>query len=64
VENTGREFILEITGESGLYIKELIHGDDSRTQPNLSNELGIGCSVLELDVIKIHDEHEESIRSD
>jgi tRNA pseudouridine synthase 10 len=52
----GNEFVLEITGESGIYIKELIHGDSARTQPNLSDELGVKCEVLELDVIKIHDD--------
>jgi tRNA pseudouridine synthase 10 len=46
---------LLVTGESGLYIKELIHGDEGRTQPNLAELLGVPCEVRELDVIQIHD---------
>jgi tRNA pseudouridine synthase 10 len=46
---------LLVTGESGLYIKELIHGDQGRTQPNFSELLGVRCEVRELDVIQIHD---------
>ncbi|UCH89159.1 MAG: tRNA pseudouridine(54/55) synthase Pus10, partial [Thermoplasmata archaeon] len=64
VSQNGQEFILDITGESGLYIKELIHGDSARTQPNLSAELGIDCDVIELDVIKIHDDIDNEYRSE
>lgn len=49
---------LEVTGESGLYVKELIHGDEGRTKPNFSELLGIACTVLELDVLEIHDNPE------
>ncbi len=48
------EAVLKITSEAGTYVKEFIHGDEGRTQPNLSDELGIRCEVKELDVIKIH----------
>lgn len=51
---------IEITGESGLYIKELIHGDDGRTIPSFSSELGIDCAVKSLDVVHIWDEEEET----
>jgi tRNA pseudouridine synthase 10 len=46
-----REATLEIKCESGLYVKELISGDDGRTVPNLSSLLSIPAKVLELDVI-------------
>lgn len=46
---------IEITGESGLYIKELITGDSGRTVPSLASELGIECVVQELDVLQIND---------
>jgi tRNA pseudouridine synthase 10 len=46
---------LEITGESGLYIKELIHGDTGRTSPSLAEKLDVDCKVQELDVISIND---------
>jgi tRNA pseudouridine synthase 10 len=54
--HTDRELTLDIKAESGLYIKELIHGDDGRTQPNLSDELNTKCEVKELDVLKVHDD--------
>jgi tRNA pseudouridine synthase 10 len=59
IEDFGAEenwVILNITGENGIYIKELIHGDQNRTQPNLSELLETECSVKDLDVIRIHDE--------
>ncbi len=45
---------LEITCEAGTYVKEFIHGDEGRTQPNLAELLGTRCEVDRLDVIKIH----------
>ncbi len=45
---------LEITGEAGLYIKELVTGDRGRTRPSISDTLHNYGEVLELDVIKIH----------
>ncbi len=54
-EDTGK-LELFVTGESGLYIKELVHGDEGRTQPNLSQLLENQCSVDTLDVVWIHDE--------
>ena len=39
--------------EGGLYVKELIHGDQGRTQPNFSDKLGIPAVVSELDVIEV-----------
>jgi tRNA pseudouridine synthase 10 len=50
------EIELEVTGESGLYVKELMNGDEGRTQPSLAGILGIACEVRELDVTEIHDE--------
>ncbi len=45
---------LVMTCESGMYVKELVHGDDGRTEPNLADKLGVRCEVLELDVLKVH----------
>jgi tRNA pseudouridine synthase 10 len=47
---------LEISAESGLYIKELIHGDFGRTSPNLKDVVGCNVDVVELDVIGVDDE--------
>ncbi len=49
-----KKFLLEVRAEAGLYIKELISGDDGRTQPNVSLLLGSQCRCKELDVVKIH----------
>ncbi len=45
-----------IEAESGTYIKELISGDDNRTNPSISKLINIPCEVIELDVIKIDEE--------
>ncbi len=45
---------LEIKGEAGLYIKELVTGDNGRTRPSLAEIIGKNPKVSELDVIKIH----------
>ncbi|MFP3872691.1 MAG: tRNA pseudouridine(54/55) synthase Pus10 [Candidatus Natronoplasma sp.] len=46
--------VLEMTCEAGTYVKEFIHGDEGRTKPNLSEELGTRCEVKKLDVTYIH----------
>jgi tRNA pseudouridine synthase 10 len=47
---------LTIETESGTYVKELISGDNNKTQPNLSELIGIPCTVKELDVIAVKGE--------
>jgi len=44
---------VEVDGDGGLYIKELISGDDGRTQPNLAERLGVRARVTELDVLAV-----------
>ncbi len=56
VEDAG--VILEITGEAGLYIKELISGDQGRTEPSLSGLLGRSARVCRLDVVQVQGENE------
>lgn len=46
---------IRVTAEAGTYIKELVNGDDGRTRPSLAERLGVGCEVLELDVLDVHD---------
>ncbi len=48
-----RVAVIEIHGESGLYIKELVSGDDGRTRPSLSELLDVKCHVERLDVIAV-----------
>ena len=47
---------VEVRGESGIYVKELIHGDQGRTQPSMTELLGRPCNVVELDVLQVHDD--------
>jgi tRNA pseudouridine synthase 10 len=56
VEVAGSTAQVEVRGESGIYVKELIHGDRGRTQPSMAELLGRSCSVVELDVLKVHDD--------
>ncbi|MFC2100063.1 tRNA pseudouridine(54/55) synthase Pus10 [Candidatus Bipolaricaulota bacterium] len=44
---------VEIEGEGGLYIKELISGDDGRTVPSLAERLDVAARVTELDVLDV-----------
>lgn len=54
-ESTAR---IDIHGEGGLYVKELISGDKGRTQPSLAGLLGVGASVTALDVLRVEGEDE------
>jgi tRNA pseudouridine synthase 10 len=51
----GPEVVFVVEADSGTYIKELMHGDEGRTRPNVSELIGVPCEVLELDVIGIGD---------
>jgi len=52
----GPEVVFVVEADSGTYIKELMHGDEGRTQPNVAALVGAPCEVLELDVIAIGDQ--------
>ncbi|HUT00764.1 MAG TPA: tRNA pseudouridine(54/55) synthase Pus10 [Candidatus Thermoplasmatota archaeon] len=47
---------LTLEAESGTYVKEFISGDNDKTKPNLSELIGIPCTVKELDVIDVKGE--------
>ncbi|WP_254766849.1 tRNA pseudouridine(54/55) synthase Pus10 [Salinilacihabitans rarus] len=49
---------VDIHGEGGLYVKELISGDDGRTEPSLAGLLGVGAEVTALDVTGVEGEDE------
>ena len=53
-----RHASVEIDGEGGLYVKELIHGDEGRTEPSLAGLLGVGAEVTALDVLAVEGEDE------
>jgi tRNA pseudouridine synthase 10 len=45
--------VVDVHGEGGLYIKELVSGDEGRTEPSLAGELGVGATVTALDVLDV-----------
>ncbi|MFY9801434.1 MAG: tRNA pseudouridine(54/55) synthase Pus10 [Methanoregula sp.] len=51
-EQDGR-FVVEILGEAGLYIKELVSGDGGRTRPSLAEILDRPAHVFSLDVVQV-----------
>ena len=53
-----RHATVEIHGAGGLYIKELISGDEGRTEPSLAGLLSVGADVTALDVVTVEGETE------
>ncbi len=49
-----RRFELIVHVQSGTYIKELISGDEGRTNPSISAILRAPCDCMELDVLDVH----------
>ena len=54
----GDRYWVEVVGEAGLYIKELVSGDDGRTQPSLARILGRTARVVSLDVVLVETANE------
>jgi tRNA pseudouridine synthase 10 len=50
---------VEFLTDGGLYIKELLHGDEGRTEPSLSSLLGLEVTVDNLDVTGVMDNNED-----
>lgn len=46
-------FSMRIKTEGGLYIKELISGDEGRSNPNVSEILGVNAICEQLDVLEV-----------
>jgi len=56
IDCTGNEdgsFRIEVLGDAGLYIKELISGDEGRTSPSLSEIIKCPARVKSLDVVMV-----------
>jgi len=49
---------VEVHGEGGLYVKELVSGDEGRTEPSLAGLLDVGAEVTALDVVAVEGEDE------
>ncbi len=47
------KFVVEVLGEAGLYIKELVSGDGGRTRPSLAEILNRSAHVFSLDVVQV-----------
>ena len=43
-------FLLKLATQAGTYVKEFVHGDFGRTEPNVSQILGCDVDILALDV--------------
>jgi tRNA pseudouridine synthase 10 len=56
--NESRRATIEVHGAGGLYVKELAHGDDGRTEPSLASLLGIDIGIEALDVLAVEGEDE------
>jgi tRNA pseudouridine synthase 10 len=52
------EATVELHGEGGLYVKELVSSDEGRTEPSLAGLLGVGAEVTALDVLAVEGEDE------
>ncbi|MGB1697225.1 MAG: tRNA pseudouridine(54/55) synthase Pus10 [Thermoplasmatota archaeon] len=53
-------FSVRVLAESGTYIKEMINGDDGRTEPSFAERCGLPMKVEYLDVVAILDDAESS----
>ena len=48
-----RTAVVDVHSEGGLYIKELMSGDEGRTEPSLAGLLGVDATVTALDVLDV-----------
>jgi tRNA pseudouridine synthase 10 len=48
-----KRVLMEIRCQGGLYVKELVSGDEGRTNPNVSDLLGNKAKTLKLDVLNV-----------
>jgi len=54
----GEHALVEVHGEGGLYVKELVSGDGGRTEPSLAGLLSVDADVTALDVLAVEGEAE------
>jgi tRNA pseudouridine synthase 10 len=52
-------FFLDVVGEAGLYVKELVSGDGGRTRPSLAGLIGRPARVVQLDVLEVEGSEEK-----
>ncbi len=51
VETSGSEAVVTLSTQAGTYVKELVSGDEGRTEPSFAAALGQPCECAELDVV-------------
>lgn len=56
--------LVEVHGEGGLYVKELVGGDGGRTEPSLAGVLAADAEVTALDVLAVTGEDEPFVDPD
>jgi len=49
-----KKMVLKVRAEAGLYIKELVSGDQGRTKPNVAELIINKPKKIKLDIVKIH----------
>jgi tRNA pseudouridine synthase 10 len=57
-EETATRATISVHGAGGLYVKELVSGDEGRTEPSLAGLLGVDAHVTALDVLDVAGEAE------
>jgi tRNA pseudouridine synthase 10 len=50
---SAKEAILEVRCQGGLYVKELVSGDEGRTTPSVTELLSNPSKIIKLDVLKV-----------
>ena len=50
---SAKEALLEVRSQGGLYIKELVSGDEGRTVPSVAELLKNPAKITKLDVLKV-----------
>ncbi len=53
LEHKGSKAVLKLTCDPGLYVKELISGDEGRTVPSLAGLVGVPAECWKLDVLDV-----------
>ena len=60
-EGVELEYLVRLRTEHGTYVKEVVTGEDGRSNPSLSELFGVPCECLELDVLDILTKEGEQI---
>ena len=60
VQLSSRFLQLDLTTQAGTYVKEFVHGDFGRTQPNVGSLLGCEADIIQLDVMGLQEFHNGS----